>query len=93
MTYIYFFIQESLQQLTYVLIVVYIFTSANIYFFEAKLISNGDVISYSYLTTIDKILKCIAIFINIVLYDMKIDGALLSIIFSNIMCSIILKIL
>ena len=87
--YIHFFMRESLEYHTYILIAGYIFTSIKIYFLEAKLISNGNIIKFSYLSTADKLLKTIAIFIMVVLYDLKIDGALFAIIFSNIISAIL----
>ena len=80
---------ESLAYHTYILIAGYILTSVKIYFFEAKLISNGNIIRFSYLSTADKFLKTTAIFIMVVLYDLKIDGALIAIISSNLVCSIL----
>ena len=74
---------------TYILIVGYILSISKIYFFEAKLISNGNIISYSYLSTADKLFKTAAIYIMVVLYDLKINGAFMAIILSNLVSSIL----
>ncbi len=87
--YIYFFMGASLEYHTYILIVGYILTNAKIYFFEAKLISSGKIISFSYLSTAYNILKTSAIYMMVVSYDLKIDGALLAIIFSNLISSVL----
>ena len=80
---------STLATRTYIFIVGYILTSARIYFFEAKLISNGEIISLSYLSMADRFIRTIAIFIMVALFDLKIDGALMAIIFSNVICSIL----